>query len=432
MSADDGQLITAPEAARRLGVKESTLYAYVSRGRVTRYRREDSPRSWFDPAEIAVLAGRRSDGAGLELAVATSMTDIDGRRLCYRGIDVVDLVDLAGDVAYERIVELLWTGAMVPTPCSAPPEAVIAARRAGAFLGPGARWSDRLAVAVAAAGAADPYRSDLAPSSVMAAGRRLLATMVEGLPLPGPDGGPVDGEQDVPEEPIGARPTSLARRLWCRLHPAPLTTADRAAAVLNGYMIVLADHELASSTLAARVAASARADPYSVVASALGVLSGPLHGTASEEVVRLLVEAASVPGGTTRALADRLRLGRPIPGSGHRLYAEGDPRAPLMIALLDQLGVDGSDGSSAPVVARRLETVHAVLAGMADRSAPAPNADFGLGAFVFVTGMPLDAGEAVFAISRTAGWIGHALEEYREAPLRFRSRAVYTGARPVS
>jgi len=433
-NADNAELISATEAARRLGVKESTIYAYVSRGRVTRHRREGSPRSWFDPTEIAVLAGRRGGHAGLELAVATSMTDIDGRRLRYRG---VDLLDLAGDVAFERIVELLWTGAMVPIPCTVPAEVVSASRQASALLGRGARWTDRLAVAVAAAGAADPFRSDLAPGSVMAAGRRILAAMVDGLPAP--DGRPEGtGEGDVPEGQMGPGPASLARRLWCRLHPAPGVMPDRAVVALNGCMVVLADHELATSTLAARVAASARADPYSVVASALGVFAGPLHGAASEEVVRLLVEASSAPGGATQALADRLRLGRPIPGFGHRLYPEGDPRAPLMLAQLDRLaggdGDDSSDGddSATSLVAERLETVHAVLAGMAGRSAPPPNADFGLGAFVFVTGMSLDAGEAIFAISRTAGWIGHALEEYQQTPLRFRSRAVYTGMRPVS
>ena len=434
-SADNDELLSATEAARRLGVKESTLYAYVSRGRVTRHRREGSPRSWFDPAEIAALAGRRGGIAGLELAVATSMTDIDGRRLRYRGID---LLDLAGDIAYERIVELLWTGAMVLTPCTVPPEVVSACRQAGALLGRGARWTDRLAVAVAAAGATDPFRSDLAPGSVMAAGRRVLAAMVDGLPAP--DGRPDGvGDDDAPHAPhaphapegsIGPGPASLARRLWCRLHPAPRAMPDQAVTALNACMVVLADHELATSTLAARVAASARADPYSVVVSALGVFAGPLHGTVSEEVVRLLVEASSVPGGVTQALADRLRLGRPIPGFGHRLYPEGDPRTPLMLAQLDRLG-DGRDGD-APLVVERLETVHAVLAGMTGRSAPPPNADFGLGAFVYVTGMPLDAGEAIFAVSRTAGWIGHALEEYQQTPLRFRSRAVYTGVRPVS
>jgi citrate synthase len=72
--------------------------------------------------------------------------------------------------------------------------------------------------------------------------------------------------------------------------------------------------------------------------------------------------------------------------------------------------------------------LHDVLSSAGARTPAAPNSDFALGALAFVTGMAPDAGEAIFAIARTAGWIAHILEEYGEPPLRFRARAAYTGA----
>jgi citrate synthase len=75
----------------------------------------------------------------------------------------------------------------------------------------------------------------------------------------------------------------------------------------------------------------------------------------------------------------------------------------------------------------RLGTVHAVRDLVGRRSDAIPNVDLALGALTWLAGMPPDAGEAIFAIARTGGWIAHALEEYQEPPLRFRPRARYEG-----
>ncbi|MDQ2811311.1 MAG: hypothetical protein M3Z75_05355, partial [Actinomycetota bacterium] len=188
---------------------------------------------------------------------------------------------------------------------------------------------------------------------------------------------------------------------------------------LSAALVLLADHELAASTLAARVAASVRADPYAVVGTGLGAMSGALHGGASLGAETLLA-AARGPDDVPRVVGELLRRGEKVPGFGHFVYRNGDPRAVLLLDLV-RLAAPRS-GS--------LAVAEAVLAEVGRKSLPAPNVDFALAALARVAGMVTGAGEAIFAVARTAGWIAHALEAYAgDGPLR--PRAVYTGRPPV-
>ncbi|GAC1478090.1 MAG: citrate synthase [Acidimicrobiales bacterium] len=412
MPGPTGGLIDATTASRRLGVKPSTLYAYVSRGRIQRHRREGARGSWYDPAEIDAL--RRGRGqvtpAGNELAVTTAITRIADDRLWYRGHDVTGL---CREAPFEAVCALLWHGTLEARLFAAPPATVELVGRAVELLGPGARLIDRLGVAVGVAASADPLRFDLSAEAVADSGRRLIATLVESLPPRQPT---------VPTLRLAdgvRRRDTVAARLWRGLAPAPI---EGGVAALNAVLILLADHELATSTLAARVAASTRANPYAAVSAALGVFDGPLHGTVSEEVFALIADSERI--GAPAAIAERLRRGHPIPGFGHRLYRLADPRADVMLDVVQPLARRTRGGTA------RLATALAVRDAAAGKSATFPNSEFGLGAFTFVTGMPPDAGEAIFATARVAGWVAHALEEYAAAPLRFRSRAVYTGVMP--
>ena len=204
---------------------------------------------------------------------------------------------------------------------------------------------------------------------------------------------------------------SLAARLWPALAGRPPTPEQER--LLTAVLIVLADHDLAVSTLAARVAASARANPYAVVSAGLGALDGPQHGAASTLAHRFLAEALTDP---VAALAERLRTGSPIPGFGHRVYRNRDPRTALVLDRLD----------NGPVRA----AVEAVAAPLEGRPGGFPNVDLALAAVVHAHGLRPDAGEAIFAVARTVGWIAHALEEYAEPGLRFRAEGVYTGPVP--
>ena len=414
---DAAHLLTAREAAGRLGVKVETLYAYVSRGMLDREVAMDGRTSLFAPGEVERLAKRRRRGAaseGLEVVIDTGLTSIDDHRLRYRGLDAVDLVSTR---SFEWVAEWLWTGhegeQLEPWQPSVKSGELIAAEVAG--MPSSATPGDRLRVAAAVAGATHSLRHDLRPRAVVRSARRLIATMVDALPLDAA----ATGEPMGLELPSGeVRPHAIAVRLWPRLGPAPATAA--LVRTLNAALVLLADHELAASTLAARVAASTRADPYAVVGTGLGVLSGSLHGTASVPVHRLFSDVADA--GVDHAgavVAEHLRHSSFVPGFGHPLYPEGDPRA---IALLDLVRSSDADPE-------RLATVDAVHAVMAEDAPADPNLDFGLAALAHVAGFHIGAGEAVFAVARSAGWIAHAIEEYGEPGNRFRARARYVGSR---
>ena len=324
-------------------------------------------------------------------------------------------MDLASTVPYEEVAELLWrvdppsAVGWRPAALGTPPPTALGS-------------SDRLRWAVLMAGAADPLRSDLRPQSVVAAARRLVATMVSVLPRPDPSGGrtparrvPRDADGDLELHLAGRAPLSntVAGAVTGRLSPAPSTALVRA---VNAALILLADHELATSTVAVRVAGSTRADLYDATMAGLGVVAGPLHGGASQLVHTLLRDAER--SGPERALDDTLRWQRHLPGFGHTVYEGADPRGIVLRELIDPL--------ASPEQRRLLD---AVLALAAQRSVPGPNIDLALAALTIAGGMPEDAGRTIFTIARVAGWTAHYLEELGERPLRYRARAVYA-ARP--
>ncbi|WP_019631548.1 citrate/2-methylcitrate synthase [Actinomadura atramentaria] len=390
--------IEAAEAAERLGVKPATLYSYVSRGVLRRRAAADGRRSLFDAEQVAELARRgrpRRPPAPSELVIDTALTALGPDRHYYRGRSAVDL---AVERTFEEVAAFLWTGAFDPGPDWAAPGA--ARDAAAAALPPGALPLDRLQLAAVALGVADPLRFRLDADAVTGAGRALIAGMVEALPPLGPPAGP-----------------GIAGRLWGRLCPEPDERGLLPA--LNAALVLLADHELAASTLAARTAASVRADPYAVVAAGLGVLGGPLHGGASYAAERLLAEVGGDPGRAAPALAARLRAGERVPGFGHAVYRDGDARGACLLDLVR---------AAAPGDARLL-AADAVLAEARRLKLPAANVDLALAVLGAVAGFTPGAGQAVFAVARTAGWLAHALEEYAaRTPLRPRAR--YVGPEP--
>ena len=419
--------LTAAEAARRLGVKPATLYAYVSRGVLSRVRAPDGRTSLFGAEEVEQLArrGRPRRPAGVaDITVESAITEITGDSLRFRGLDATRL---AVSRTFEEVAELLWTGEFRSerAPWRARPAALAAARAAQAALPAGTLPLERLQVIVPAMAATDPLRLQLDRPAVIAAGRNIIAGMVDCLPSGGsagpslrggPPAGPPWGRRP-PRAPAADQGEAVAGRLWSRLcdrRPAPGLMRALSAA-----LVLLADHELAASTLAARAAASVRADPYAVVGTGLGAVSGALHGGASLGAETLMA-AASGPEDVPRVVAEFLRRGEKVPGFGHFVYRGGDPRAILLLDLVRRAAPKSG----------QLAVADAVFAEVRHKSLPEPNIDFAIATLVRVAGMVRGAGEAIFAVARTAGWIAHALEAY-SGPGPLRPRAVYTG-RPAA
>jgi citrate synthase len=385
--------LTSEEAARRLGVKQETLYAYVSRGLIRSERVPGQRRSRFLRTDVERHAARSRRGGragGLEVVIETELTLLEpAGRLAYRGWDVADAVE---EASFEEVAAWLWTGQRDPTPFVAP-EGLADTAAVDGDLDPVDRWR----AALPRLRSRDPLRGDRRPSAVQATGRSLLAALVDSLP--------VLGTAPALDAPV-------AERLWHRLTAAP--PSARRTAVLDAALVLLADHEMAASTLAVRVAASAWADPYLVVQAGLAALGGPLHGGAGEDARRLLRDAAR--DGAAEAVGQRLSAGQRIPGFGHRVYEDHDPRCALVLDRLEALG------DTPPAV-------HEVLDVVAGRGLPFPNIDLAIAAMAEAYDFVDGASQLVFATARTVGWLAHAIEEY-EHSLRFRTRAAYVGPRP--
>ena len=396
--ADGRNMLTTAQAAARLGVKPETVYAYVSRGLLTSTRLPGVRGSVFDVDEVESLAGRdtarRTDIGAVE-RIRTRITLIDDGHLYYRGRDAVEL----SSRTLESVAHFVWTGELVDgTQFVADPVAVQRCRDALGLMAPNCRSIDRIRIAVDIASTYRPMRFDTGVTSVVYEAGQLLVTVAAALG---------SGSTELP----------IAESVWEAI------TSDESdpngLVVLQAALVLMADHGLAASTLGVRVAASTRANLYSIVSAGLGSIDGPLHGSAADPVHRFLTTAIDDPIG---ALATHLRSGERVPGFGHVIYTDRDPRAEELLRLLR----DPNHGADPVVVA----AADVIIEEVSNRFDTFPNSDFALATFTLAYGLRADTPETVFALARIAGWTAHALEEYDEAPLRFRVPGIYTGTRP--
>ena len=397
--------LTATQAAGALGVTRATLYAYTSRGqlrsepvpghpRERRYYREDVERLKARKAARRDPATAAAHGLHWgEPVLESGITLIHGDTFYYRGHDAVRLAESA---SVEDVAALLWGASETERGRVFDQPAILDARRLTrlAPLLPDARTL--LQAALPIAGTADVASLDLRPAAVRATGARIvrLATsVVAGHSATGP----------------------IHRVLQQAWAPKRSGVAD----VIRAALVLCADHELNISAFAARCAASAGASPYDVVSAALATLKGHKHGGASERALSLVRQAGSAREARS-AIAERLRHGERVPGFGHPLYPNGDPRAAVLIRLAE---ASGNDAAWRPF--RHLAKAATALLN------DAPNLDFGLAAITRAYRLPDDAPFLLFAVGRTIGWIAHAMEEYASGQL-IRPRARYTGPMPIS
>lgn len=399
-------VMSVSEAAGVLGVKPATVYAYISRGLLASTRLPEDRRSWLSRAEVNAFARRRGarPAAGTETAgesdrtvttatepaTSTEVGGIAGNRLFYRGRDATELVKSG---SYGQVAELLWTGEPGASRLRLPEQQVRDLLHRLQDTMPAASLPlDRLKATAILLGASDPFRYDLSPSAVISIARTLAPAFVESLPA----------RATVVDEPHTG--DDLAAQLWSKLAGTEPSAAQ--LSLLSGALILLAEHGLGPSTRAAREAAAREADPYSVVLAGTSVASGLLLGGGSSLAVQAWLEEIGSVAEVSRVLADRLVRGDRVSGFGQPRYPDADPRAAMMLTLLAGSGGDED----------RQHIVREVVDLVRNRRDLEPNAEFALGAMCFVHRMPRGAGEAVFVIARSAGWIAHAIEEYQAAP----------------
>lgn len=199
-------------------------------------------------------------------------------------------------------------------------------------------------------------------------------------------------------------------------------TDPRDAELLRMALVLCADHELNPSTFAVRCIASTGAPLFGAIAGGLAALSGPRHGGETLRVAALL-DGAAAARDLERYVAARIAAYEcepdartRLPGFGHPLYPDGDPRATL---LLDALVARASPNAA---LDGALSLVEAAQAALGDK----PTIDFALVALERTLALPPRAAFALFAAGRVAGWIAHALEQRADGKL-IRPRARYVG-----
>lgn len=400
--------LTAQEAAATLEITLPTLYAYVSRGlirseetegktRRKRYRLEDIEalkarkelrRNPAKAAETALHFG----APVLESAIAL----IAGGRLYYRGHDVLAL---ARDHFFEEVAALIWTEELETADLftGALETAVLTPYKTLAAQLDTLAPVEAFQVVLPLAATADLAAYDLSPTAVMRTGARILHLLTAVA--------------------TGKRP---AAGIAASLQQAWVPQAPPAAAALNAALILCADHELNVSSFTARCVASAGSNPYAVVSAGLAALQGHKHGGHTARVAALLREI-DTPSQARPVIAGRLKRGEGIPGFGHRLYPDGDPRGQALLALVSEM----CPGEAAVTLAQTVAAEVRQTIGLQ------PTIDFGLVTLARALQLPSGAAIALFALGRTAGWIGHALEQYQIDRI-IRPRARYSGRQPAS
>ncbi|WP_266079460.1 citrate synthase [Haladaptatus caseinilyticus] len=350
---------------------------------------------------------------------ALSHIDGDAGKLVYRGYTIEDL---ARDASYEEVLYLLWHGEL-------PNRDELES------------FSESMANERAVDGGVMETVRELAESdSNPMAALRTAVSMLATYDPDDSDSDPADHEANLRKgRRITAKmPTILAAFTRIRNGDEPveprtdLGHAENFLYMLNGEepddvladvfdqaLVLHADHGLNASTFSAMVTASTLADLHSAVTSAIGTLSGSLHGGANANVMRMLKEVDEADQDPVEWVQNALDEGRRVAGFGHRVYNVKDPRAKILGEQSEELGEAAGD-------TKWYEMSVAIENYIKEEKGLAPNVDFYSASTYYQMGIPIDIYTPIFAVSRVGGWIAHVLEQYDDNRL-IRPRAKYVG-----
>ncbi len=359
---------------------------------------------------------------GLEGIVANSthLSDVQGQegRLIYEGYDISEL---AGKATFEEVVHLLWHGHLPNRHELSDLEQNLRSRRElpqGVidFLVNAPKSASPMDVIRTAVSMLGLYDSEL-EEDVNADKNRIRAMHItakigviaayyhrarQGKSLP----------------PIRTDLGEAAHFLYLINNEEPSAEATK---TLDVAYVLHADHGMNASTFSARVTIATLSDMYSAVTSAIGTLKGPLHGGANEGVIHMLQEIgeeAKVDAWVEEQLAQKKK----IMGIGHRVYKVLDPRAPF----LREMAIRLSNELGEPKWIKMSERIAEI---MRERKNLNANVDFYSATVYYSLGIPTDLFTPIFAISRTAGWTAHVLEQLADNRL-YRPLTEYVGPAP--
>lgn len=382
--------LSAREAAAELGVQPATLYAYVSRGLIRSVPGPGKQRR-YDAADVRRLQDRRgSENTGDakplsgDPVLETHLTLIAAGGPYYRGVPATNL---ARSSSLEAVATLLWDCENNPFGAASDLELPLFPDAAGPI--------ERAMTALAVWPLSDPAAYTLSPDLLRNKGAVLVRYVAAALL---------------------ARATGSA--LLHEHFAETWNVGSGVADLLRAILVLCADHELNTSAFAVRCAASTRAPLHAAILSGLGAFTGPRHGSASDRVGAWLSEIRCEKD-IERVLGARLRRGEQLPGFGHAIYKEQDPRAECLLMLLQERFENSRLAGLVPAICRQAKILFGVH----------PNIDFALTVTQRAFSLPEDSAKILFCAGRTVGWIAHALEQYG-AQEQIRPRASYVGERP--
>ena len=356
---------------------------------------------------------------GLEDVIAgeTRISWVDGVNglLIYNGYNIHDLAE---EVLFCDVVYLMWHGELpdeaqrsqfrrqLISEMRLPSQVIQMIELAPA----GAHPLDVLRTAVSALSMFDPDAGHMSPEANARKSVRLMAQVMTII---------ADMYRVRTDQPVVSPDPKLdlaANFLYMFRGEPPDELEEEAFAHL---LLLHADHGFNASTFAARVTASTLADMHAALCSALGALKGPLHGGANERVMHMLDEIDNVAE-VGSYIEGMLNEGKRIMGFGHRVYKVEDPRTRHLRKWSEEL-CNRSDMSHLYEISRRIEQV------VMDKKGIYPNVDFYSATVQHALGIPREYFTTIFAASRTAGWLGHIMEQYADNRL-IRPRSNYVGA----
>jgi citrate synthase len=416
LPAPSKDYLSAQEAMRILDIRLQTLYAYVSRGWVRSLTQPGRKDRLYVRADIEKMKARSMARSGHgavaasamhwgEPIIPTSITEITPEGPRYRGRLATQLA--ASGASFEAVAELLWTGAWtdeaVRWPRFAPAERL---RAFAASLAPPAS-NDQLMelfalfimqLGISSGSAASvPVRGDTPEAA-----REIIQTMTACF-------GYISSRRAFHPMRKGQ---SIAEGL---LDALALEASAENRAGLDAALVVLADHELSPSAFAARIAASSGAAMHSCIASAACTNSGVYIGRLYNQVEDFLARAGSRSILFRRAQQLQQR-GLAVPGFGHPLYPQGDPRALLLLELAKRRAIRS----------KRLDAVFGLVAEAQDKLGLHPRQELALVILGTAMGLPKNSAGALFTLARTAGWVAHVREQRLSGSL-LRPRAKFVG-----
>ena len=396
--------VTAREAAQLLNISLPTLYAYVSRGMIRSESLNEKRRTKrYYTEDIEYLLARKDGRKNPEKLVQDAMhwgapilpsaiTLIENGKLYYRGQDIEQLI---GNNTIEDIAILIWE---VPEQESSSIfQQAFEASEPSQVENLRGNLLQQMQTALPQHATWDVAAYDLRPKAVKRSGARILWVLATIL------GGTSTSSQTIAQ-------------YLCEAWELPNSVVH----LIDAALILCADHELNASSFTARIIASTQANPYAVVEGGLAALQGKKHGGFTQQIERLFYQSEQESGNLQQVLGETLRQENHIPGFGHALYPNGDPRARLLLSILRE---QYSKHSVMKLVDSTLNETQNLIQDY-------PTLDFSLVALTRLLQLPDDTALGLFALGRAIGWIGHAIEEYESNHL-IRPRAKYVGVRPT-